>query len=114
MDLLHRLSIICAVIVIVLILGFYRLTIWRANSIVRRWALENGFDLFHFKRCFFTGGFSWFTTSRNQIVYSILVRNRWNEERSGWLRCGNYFGVIFSDEAEVKWNESPRDDTSRA
>jgi hypothetical protein len=106
----------CAVLVaaIALIVGFYKLTIWRADSVVRQWALENGFELLHFKRCFFKGGFGWSPTSQNQIVYSVCVRDRWNEERSGWLRCGNYFGVIFSNEAQVKWKESPRDTSTRA
>ncbi|SRR6266481_5077471 len=113
MDLLQRCAIIFAVITIVL--SFYKLTIWRANSILRKWALENGFEVLRFERCFFTGGFGWFTTSRNQIVYSILVKDRWNEERSGWLRCGSYFGgVLFSNEAEAKWKVSPRDTSERA
>jgi hypothetical protein len=112
MNLLQRCAIIFAVIAIVL--SFYKLTIWRANSILRNWALENGFEVLRFERCFFTGGFGWFTTSRNQIVYSILVRDRSNEERSGWLRCGSYFGVLFSNEAEVKWKVPPRDTSERA
>jgi hypothetical protein len=103
MNLFQRCTIIFAVIAIVL--SFYKLSIWRANSILRKWALENGFEVLHFERCFFTGGFGWLTTSRNQIVYSIRVRDRSNEERSGWLRCGNYFGVIFSNDAEVRWKE---------
>jgi hypothetical protein len=111
MDLLQRCGIILAVITIVL--GFYKLTIWRAKSILRKWALENGFEVLRFERCFFTAGFGWFTTSRNQIVYSILVRDQSNDERSGWLRCGSYFGVIFSNDAEVKWKESPPDPSER-
>jgi hypothetical protein len=113
MSLLQKCAIILAVITIVL--SFYKLTIWRANIILRRWALEKGFEVLRFERCFFTGGFGWFTTSRNQVVYSILIKDRWNEERSGWLRCGSYFGgVLFSNEAEVKWNVPPPDPSERA
>jgi hypothetical protein len=109
MDLYQGLGISLGLIA--LIISWCKLTIARADAIVRRWALENGFELLHFKRCFYKGGFSWLTTSRNQIVYEVQIRDPWKEERSGWLRCGNYFGVIFSNEAEVRWKYSPRNDS---
>ncbi len=87
---------------------FYRLTTSRADSIVRKWAAKNGFELLRFERCFFTGGFGLFTTSRNQIVYSVRVCDGTGQERSGWLRCGSFLGGVFfgSEVAEIKWKEA--------
>ena len=91
----------------VVVFAFYRGTIARADKILRHWATENHFELVHFKRCFFTGGFSPLTTSRNQIVYSVRVRDTERGERSGWVRCGGFWDVIFlSDKAEVKWQDT--------
>lgn len=88
------------------IFAIYKVAVSRADSMVRQWASENDFELLHFERCFFTGGFNFFTTSRNQIVYSVRVRDRASHERSGWLRCGSFFGgVIFGSGTEVKWKE---------
>src|SRR5207245_1424683 len=100
----------CLAIAVVLCAGIvflHRKTIARANTILQHWAMRNGFELFHSERCFFTGAFSWLTTSRNQIVYFVRVRDQEHHERSGWVRCGSWASFIFfSDEAEVKWRET--------
>ena len=87
------------------ILAFHRCVIGHARRILRRWADENHFELLHFERCFFTGGFSPSTTSRNQIVYFVRVRDREHRERSGWVRCGS-FAHPFGKGAEVEWKDS--------
>ncbi len=95
------------IIVCVFILLFYKWTIARGNTIIRNWANQNNFELVHFERCFFTGAFSWLTTSRNQIVYFVRVRDCEKHERAGWVRCGSFLGgIIFSDEVEIKWKHS--------
>ncbi len=86
---------------------FYRRAIARADTILQHWAARNGFEVLHSERCFASGAFSLFTTSRNQIVYFVRVRDREHHERSGWVRCGSFASFIFfSDEADVKWQEA--------
>lgn len=92
--------------ILTLILGSYFWSNVRSKMILEKWTIENGFQIIDSKKAFFRGGFGWLTTSRNQKVYSITVRDEKGRERSGWLRCGSYFGGIFwSDKAEVKWKE---------
>ncbi len=86
---------------------FHRKTVARANAILQNWAREHDFELLHFEASFFTGGFGWLTTSRNQRVYFVRVRDREHRERSGWVRCGSFWGgVLFGNEAEVKWKDT--------
>lgn len=100
------LNFLAPLVILTLILGSYFWSKVRSKMILEKWAFENGFRIVDSKRAFFNGGFSWLTTSRNQKVYSITVRDEKGRERSGWLRCGSYFGGIFwSDKAEVKWKE---------
>jgi len=81
----------------------------RSKTLLQKWAAENGFQITHYERkwLFFTGPFKWWTTSRNQTVYFVRVRDRDGYERSGWVRCGSFFGgVLFSDKTEVRWDET--------
>jgi len=95
------------IVVCVGVLFFYKKTIGRANAILQNWARQNDFEIVHFERCFFAGAFSWLTTSANQVVYFVRVRDREHHERSGWVRCGSWSGFIFcSNQTEVKWDES--------
>jgi hypothetical protein len=99
----------CLAIGIALSVGvvfFHRKIISRADTVLRNWAGRNGYELMCAKRCFLTGAFNPFTTSRNQIVYFVKVRDQECQERSGWVRCGSFASLIFfSDETEVKWKE---------
>jgi len=101
-DILRYLAIGIALCIGVVVL--YRFVVARADKILRRWAMENHFELLHFERCFFTGGFSPFTTSRNQIVYFVRVRDGEHQERSGWVRCGS-FSHPFGNQTDVKWKD---------
>ena len=102
MELLRAFAI--ALIFISLVIGWNALHLRRALTILKRWAAANGFELLEYKRPFYSGGFSVFTTGRGQIVYCVKVRDASGDEHAGWVRCGSFFGgVLFSDEAEVKW-----------
>jgi hypothetical protein len=111
MDSQSKIEIIrCLVIGIVLsicLVIFCRLVIRRSNTILKEWAAKNEFELLHFERCFLTGGFNFWTTSRNQIVFFVRVRDKEGREKSGWVRCGAYWNWIFlSDKAEVRWKNT--------
>jgi hypothetical protein len=80
----------------------------RSKVILQKWAEEHGFKITWKKQRYmiFTGPFKFWTNSRNQIIYHFTVQDRDKHERSGWARCGSYFGgVFFSDKIEVRWDE---------
>jgi hypothetical protein len=105
----NRSFIIAAVVCVVGIVTFWLATL-RGKAIVQKWAAANDFEILRAEPCLFTGGSGmWQTpTSRNQIIYSVRVRDRAGQERSGWLRIGSFFGGIMfgSERAEVKWKHS--------
>ena len=86
------------------VLVLFRSVNARADRVLRHWAMENDFELLHFERCFFTGGFNPLTTGRSQIIYFVRVQDREHHERAGWVRCGGFWDFMFiSDKVEVKW-----------
>jgi hypothetical protein len=97
-------SAIVAMVIAFAVLGIM-LHSTRARAILQKWAAANRFELLEIKRPFFSGGFSFFTTSRGQVVYWVRIRDARGKQRAGWVRCGSYLGgVLFSDAAEVKWS----------
>ena len=77
----------------------------RARSLVRHWAIRNGFELLELEhRWLFTGPFFW-NHSRNQSIFRVRVRDRNGGLRLGWVRCGGFFTGVFTDEASVIWDE---------
>ncbi len=81
----------------------------RSKIILQRWAEANGFEILEKKQRYmiFTGPFRFWTNSRNQIIYFFRVRDREGHERTGWARCGSFWGgVFFSDKIEIRWDES--------
>jgi hypothetical protein len=106
------LAIVCALLGGLLFAGVFIGWTWlfqvKAKSIVRKWAAEHGYTVLHFGSPFHTGAFSFWTTSRGQVIYAVTVRDG-GLERKAWVRCGSYFGgVLFSDEIEVKWSDEPK------
>jgi hypothetical protein len=79
----------------------------RSKAILRKWADANGFEILQKKvRWFYFGPFEWLTTGRSQIIYSFTARDRQGDQRSGWARCGSYWGgIFFSDKIEIRWDE---------
>jgi hypothetical protein len=81
----------------------------RAKSIVQKWAAGHRYTILHLESPFYTGAFSFWSTSRAQVVYSVTIRDREGLERRAWVRCGRYrSGVFFSDEIEVTWSDEPK------
>jgi len=77
----------------------------RTNSILSKWAAENGLQIVKrtsglFRRCPF------FFTLGHQDVFYLLVRDRQGRERGCWVRLGDFlFGSLFTDLVEVKWED---------
>jgi hypothetical protein len=80
----------------------------RSNIILQGWADANDIQIVETKwRWNSTGPFKWWTNGRNQTVYYLKVRDRDGRKRSGWARCGSFFGgVEFSNKIEVRWEDA--------
>jgi hypothetical protein len=75
------------------------------QSLLKKWAVENGWDIVHQKRCNFVSPWM-FTRSGSQFVYYVavarkedLMRIRW-----AWVRCGGWLLGPKSDRIEVSWD----------
>jgi len=102
-------ALLIALVAIAVFIGWFWLHLSRAKAILRAWAAEGGFQILGSEKSYMigTGPFKWWTNSRNQIVYHVRVRDREGRERSAWVRCGSYLGgVLFSQKAEVRWEET--------
>jgi hypothetical protein len=77
----------------------------RSRAIQEGWARENGYTLVSREyRTFRKGPFTW-TTSRNQTVYYVSVRDSNNRLRYGWVRCGGWWRGVWTNQAEVEWDD---------
>ena len=77
-----------------------------AKVAVQRWATKQGYRVLRFQSPFLSGGFSWLTTSRGQVVYLVTIRDHAGHERKAWVRCGSFGGgALFSGQVEVKWQD---------
>lgn len=77
----------------------------RSRSLLENWAAENGYRLLSSQyRNFSRGPFFW-TTSKGQTVYRVTVQDRDGGTRSGWVRCGSWWGGLLSDKVQVRWDD---------
>jgi hypothetical protein len=77
----------------------------RSRQLLEKWVVDNGYQLVHREyRSLRRGPFFW-TTSRGQAVYYVVVRDALGKERSGWVRCGSWWLGLSSDKVEVAWED---------
>jgi len=102
-------AVLFAVLAISVFIGWSWMFHVRAKSIVQKWAAEHGYVILRFDSPFHTGAYSFWTTSRGQIVYLVTIRDAAGCERQAWVRCGSYMGsVLFSDKIEVRWQDDQK------
>ena len=83
------------------ILFFYS----RSKSILKKWAVDNGYKILHDDlRLFMRGPYFW-TASRGQTVYYVHVRDHAGNERRGYVRCGDWILGILCNRADVRWDD---------
>src|SRR5215510_62783 len=83
--------------------GWIVLFILRAQSRLRMWAAENGFQIVRIERSGFKRPSKWFWRhSRDRAVLRVRVRDREGRERTGWIRLP----ILFGNKAEVQWDET--------
>src|SRR5581483_1656083 len=77
----------------------------RSRSVLQDWARDHAFEIIdREERIFMKGPFFW-TSSRGQVVFYVTVRDSEGHFRKGWVRCGSFFSGLFSDRAEVRWDD---------
>jgi hypothetical protein len=75
----------------------------RSRSMLRHWARRHNCEILSSEyRVFWRGPFFW-TASRVQAVYYVKLREVDGCERIGWVRLGNWFFGLLSDESSVHW-----------
>src|SRR5215470_5043593 len=92
--------VVCAAVIafvaVAALIGWLSFYYWLARTVLRAWAAEGGFQILRFEKRNTTGRgpFNWWTNSPEQSIYHLRVRDREGRERTGWLRCGSYFGGV--------------------
>ena len=77
----------------------------RSETLLERWAEENGFTIVERRlRHLFRAPFTW-TTAEGQTVYRVTVVDSSGRERRGWVRCGSFTFGLLSDKVRVRWDE---------
>src|SRR5512133_214680 len=95
-----------AVVGLAVFIGWSWLFERRARIILQKWASENRYEILERRSPFHTSKFSFWTTSRGQIVYFVRVRDTGCHERSAWVRCGSFWSsLLSSDDIEVRWSD---------
>jgi hypothetical protein len=89
-----------AVVVLVSLLLHFK----RSNVILQKWAEEHGYRiLVQEYRSWRRGPFFW-SSSKQQTVYYVVVEDPQGCRRSGYVRCGGWFLGLWSDAVEVRWD----------
>jgi hypothetical protein len=77
----------------------------RSNSLLDQWAQRNGYRVIRREyRSFFKGPFFW-TSTKGQTVYYVVVEDGAGNKRCGWVRCGGWWLGLMSDNVEVRWDD---------
>ena len=80
-------------------------TIRKSKRMVEEWARRQGLQIVSSEfRWWRRGPFFW-KSSRNQTVLYVTVRMPDGSPRSAFIRCGNWWVGLFTDQLEVKWVE---------
>ncbi len=83
------------------------LIVWhssRSQDVLGHWARENDYRIIEAKYAHLKGPFFW-TASKGQSVYRVTVQDQTGRTRSGWVRCGSWWFGIWSDHADVRWDD---------
>ena len=76
----------------------------RSQTLIENWARERGYRLLEAKTSFLGKGPFFWTTSRGQTVYRIVVEDEHGRRREGWARCGSWMWGLMSEQVEVSWD----------
>ncbi len=97
-------------LIIPFLAAMYGMWAWskaRSSAMLHAWAEENGYTVVAQKYCHFWRGPFWFTTSNNQVVYRITLRDKTGFDWTGWARCGSWWWGLMSNKVTVRLDEVP-------
>ena len=78
----------------------------KSRSLIQQWADDNGYRLLSSEsRPFRRGPYFW-TSSKGQTVYYVTVEMPDGTTRSGWIRCGSFWGGLWSSKVDVRWDDN--------
>ena len=82
-------------VIFALIIAIWIWTFSRGRHILDRWAADNRYQIVSSRyRWLPLGPFFW-KSSRQQMVYYVVVKTMDGQTRRGWVRCGSFlWGVI--------------------
>ena len=89
------------VVIIVLAVAWH---FGRSNSLLHQWAAQNRYRIIRQEYRFFKGPYFW-TSTKGQTVYYVVVEDPDGNTRSGWVRCGSWWFGLLSDKVQVCWDD---------
>ncbi len=76
-----------------------------SRQMIERWAKKNGLQLLSSRFCWIRRGPFFWSSSKAQRIYRVNVRPPEGRPRTGWVRCGSFWGGIFVEKIEVRWDD---------
>jgi hypothetical protein len=111
LDKASVIDILRALVIAITLIALWLCLYWagksRSQSMLRKWAQENGFQLLTFEKRVIlnTGPYKFWDRSLRQVVFFAKVRDRNGMEKICWIRCGSFWGgIFFSNEVEARWD----------
>lgn len=80
----------------------------RAGELADRWARDNDYRIVASEYRFWREGPFWWRSTDSQIVQRITVKDRYGNERSGYMRSGHWLFGLWNDNVDVEWDEPPQ------
>jgi hypothetical protein len=106
-DWYYLFALVCAftgIAVVISIRWFYR----KSAELLQSWAQKNGYHIIEQEqRSIARGPFFW-SASSSQAVFRVKVQDPSGYPRSGWVRVGNWWSGLLSDEVDVRWDDESR------
>ena len=79
----------------------------KAERLVRQWSAENGVQLLECEKRWLRCGPFFFSKSKSQRVFRIIVSDSAGNVFRGYAKCGGYFLGMWSEQIEVRWDPEP-------
>ena len=97
------LALVGAAVAVALFMGIFVWEQRRSQELLQRWAAKHGYSLLSQEaRYWRLGPFSG-STSKYQRAFRVRIRDPWGQERTGWVRLGNWWLGLLSDQVEERW-----------
>ncbi len=78
----------------------------RGKQILEQWARARGYRIISSEHRWFRRGPFFWTTTKGQIVYYVVVERPDGRTRRGYVRCGSFFWGVIKDKVQERLEES--------